>query len=128
MNSNDAIDTKEQLVKIIKEWVKNDNDIRILQKEIRKRRLEKKQISSKLMEVMKSNEIDVFDINDGQIQYSKRTTKKPITKKILMDILSKYYNGDYMKANELNTFILENREEQTRETIMRKIVKINTDV
>ena len=127
MNPIETIDTKEQLVKIIKEWVKNDNEIRLLQKETRKRRLEKKQISARLMEVMKSNEIDVFDINDGQIQYSKKTVKKPITKKILMDILSKYYNGDFMKANELNTFILDNREEQTRETIMRKIVKINTE-
>jgi hypothetical protein len=120
---SEQIDTKEQLVKIIKEWVKNDNDIRLLQREIKKRKIEKKQISDKLMEVMKSNEIDVFDINDGQIQYSKRTVKKPITKKILMDILSKYYEGDFMKANELNTFILDNREEQTKETITRKIAK-----
>jgi hypothetical protein len=120
---SEQIDTKEQLVKIIKEWVKNDNDIRLLQKEIKKRKIEKKQISDKLMEVMKSNEIDVFDINDGQIQYSKRTVKKPITKKMLMDILSKYYDGDFMKANELNTFILDNREVQTKETITRKIAK-----
>jgi hypothetical protein len=120
---SEQIDTKEQLVKIIKEWVKNDNDIRLLQREIKKRKIEKKQISDKLMEVMKSNEIDVFDINDGQIQYSKRTVKKPITKKMLMDILSKYYDGDFMKANELNTFILDNREVQTKETITRKIAK-----
>ena len=33
---------KEQLVKIIKEWVKNDNEIRELQKQQNQRKLEKK--------------------------------------------------------------------------------------
>ena len=33
---------KEQLVKIIKEWVKNDNEIRELQKQQNQRKIEKK--------------------------------------------------------------------------------------
>jgi hypothetical protein len=54
------------------------------------------------MEIMKKNSIDVFDINDGQLCYSKKTIKKPITKKVLIEILSNYYKGDAIKANELN--------------------------
>ena len=34
--------SKEQLINIIKEWVKNDNDIRTLKKEISKRKEQKK--------------------------------------------------------------------------------------
>jgi hypothetical protein len=69
---------------------------------------------------MRENEIDCFDINDGQIIYSKKNVKKAITKKILLDILSKYYKGNLDKAEELQSFILENREEVVRETIIRK--------
>ena len=94
--------TKDQLVKTIKDWVKIDNEIRTLSKELQQRKAEKKKNSAKLMDIMKSNEIDCFDINDGQIYYSKRNIKKPITKKALLNILSNYYEGDALKANKLN--------------------------
>ena len=115
------METKEQLVKTIKEWVKLDNEIRTLKKEEESRKTEKKKISENLMKIMKENEIDCFDIKDGQICYSKKNIKKPITKKALLDILAKYYKGDLLKASEINDFILENREEIVKETIVRKI-------
>jgi hypothetical protein len=115
--------TKEQLVKTIKEWVKLDNEIRVIKKEEKQRKDEKKKMSENLIKIMRENEIDCFDIKDGQICYSKKSIKKPITKKVLIDILSKYYNGDLLKASEVNDFILENREETTKETIVRKMTK-----
>ena len=115
--------SKEQLINIIKEWVKNDNDIRTLKKEINKRKEQKKNITDNLMTIMKDNEIDCFDINDGKICYSKKSIKKPITKKYLMDILLKYHNNDLTKASDVHTFINENREEVVKETIERKIAK-----
>jgi hypothetical protein len=116
-------ETKEQLVNLIKEWVKLDNDIRKLQTEINARKKEKTKMSTQLMTVMKQNEIDCFDLKDGQIVYTKKNIKKPITKKILLDILNKFYKGDYMKAIELNEFILNNREETVQEMIVHKIDK-----
>jgi len=104
-----------------------DNEIRALQKESNKRKTDKKKISSDLIEVMKKNEIDCFDINDGQILYSKKSVKKPITQKVLLDILSNYFEGDALKATEINNFIMESRESITKETIVRKIFKDNEE-
>jgi len=53
--------------------------------------------------------------------YSKKNVKKPITKKNLLSILSKFYKGDISKANEVNEFIIDNREEVVVESIVRKI-------
>lgn len=117
------MDTKETLIKTVKEWVKLDNEIRTLQKEQLQRKTEKKNISKTLIEIMRNNEIDCFDINDGQICYNKKSVKKPITKKVLMDTLAKYFKGDLLKASQLNDFIIENREEVIKETIVRKIDK-----
>ena len=117
------LETKEQLIHTIKEWVKIDNDMLILQKELKKRKTDKAKLSVKLIDIMKSNEIDVFDIKYGQIQYTNRKIKKPITKKVLLDTLTKYYEGDFMKANELNSFIMDNREEVIKESITRKIIE-----
>ena len=117
-------ETKEQLVNSIKEWVKLDNDIRKLQKEVSIRKKEKAKISSELMVVMKKNEIDCFDLKEGQILYTKKNVKKPITKKILLEILGKYYNGDYMKASEVNDFIMNNRVEVVKEFIVGRETKV----
>lgn len=122
------METKEQLIKTIKEWVKLDNEIRKLQKEQNNRKKEKKNLSLKLMEIMKSNEIDCFDIKDGKICYEKKNVKKPITKKILMSILTKYYMGDTIKAEEVNRFIIDNREEEMKESITRKLAVSSKDV
>jgi hypothetical protein len=113
--------TKEQLVKTIKDWVKIDNEIRALKKEETTRKKDKKILTESLMEIMKDNEIDCVDIKDGQLCYTQTNVKKPITKKNLLNILSKYYKGDVTMANEMTEYISNNREEVIKENITRKI-------
>ena len=84
------------------------------------RRAEKKRISADLITVMRENQLDEFDIKDGQLMYVKKNVKKPITQKQLLTILSSYYKDDE-KAEEVKTYILENREETVKETIKRTI-------
>ena len=52
---------------------------------------------------------------------TKRMLKSQSQKKTLFDILSKYYKGDSGKAEDMQLFILENREEVVKESIVRKI-------
>lgn len=117
------MDTKEQLIQIIKQWVKYDNDIRLLKKEVNLKTKEKLEINEQLMKIMRNNEIDCFDIKDGQICYKKKNVKKPITKKYLMDVLLKYHDYDLSKASDVSNFIDDNREEVVKEVIERKIKK-----
>jgi hypothetical protein len=114
---------KAELIQLIKEWVQADNDIRLLNKELRNRKDGLKKISQNLMKTMQENQIDEFALKEGKLVYSKTNIKKPITKKNLMTILSKYYNGDISQAIEMNKFIMENREEVVKETIKRKGAK-----
>jgi hypothetical protein len=117
------MDTKEYLISVIKQWVKLDNEIKTLKKEQTLRQNEKKKVSEKLIDIMKKNEIDCLDIKDGQICYNKRNIKKALSKKHLMDILSKYFEDDPLKASEVNSFIIDNREEVVKESITIKSKK-----
>ena len=87
------------------------------------RKDQQKELNVSLIEIMKSNEIDCIDIKDGQICYNKKNVKKPISKKFLLDILSKYFDGDIKKAEDANDFILNSREETVKESISRKFKK-----
>ena len=78
------METKGQLIEAVKELVKLDNEIRGIQKIQKEKKKEKEEISKSLMNIMKENEIDCFDLKDGQICYDKKTVKKPITKKKLI--------------------------------------------
>lgn len=117
------MDQKTQLIQIIRDWVKTDNEMRTLKSEVSARKKAKDALSARLMNIMKDNEIDSVDINDGRIEYASRKTKKPITKKMLLNILSNYYKGNTSMANEVNNFILSNREEVVKEVIVRKVDK-----
>jgi len=114
------METLDQLKTKVRDWVRLDNEIRALNKEIASRRAEKKTISSELISVMRENKLDEFDIKDGHLMYVKKNVKKPITQKQLLSILSSYYKNDE-KAEEVKTYILENREETVKETIKRTI-------
>jgi hypothetical protein len=115
------METKDQLINTIRQWVKLDNEMRALQKELGTRKKEKSRISESLIAVMKQNEIDCFDLKDGNIQYVKKNIKKPITQKSLLTILSTFYKGDDERADKLKQFIMDHREEVVKETIVRKI-------
>lgn len=119
------MDSKEKLIKTIQEWVKLDNEIRKLKKEASIRKTEQDKITKTLMNTMKTNEIDEFNISNGKITYLNKTVKKPINKKNLLEILSKFYKGNNEKVNELNQFILDNREDIVVEKLVRKISPIN---
>lgn len=117
------METKEELITNIKEWIQIDNDIATLQNEIKERRNKKKALSIGLMSVMKTNEIDCFDINGGALIYKKHKVKKALNGKSLMGILQSYFEETPSKAEEVTKFIMEHRAEEVKETIRRKIDK-----
>jgi hypothetical protein len=117
------METKEELINIIKEWIKLDNEIGTLQKEMKERKDKKKTLTENLVTTMKKNELDCFDINGGALLYKKSKVKKPINGKTLMSALQEYYKSNPTTAEEVTKFIMDNREEQIKETIKRKIDK-----
>jgi len=117
------METKEQLVNNIKEWIKIDSEINKLKAEIKERNNEKKLLTENLVLIMKNNNIDCFDINGGALVYKKNKVKKPISGKTLLSALQNYYKTDQKIAEELTKYIMDSREEQIKETIKRKIDK-----
>lgn len=113
--------TKEELVLNIKEWLQLENEMKTLQKELKQRRLRKKKLADDLVNIMKDNEVDSFDLSEGKILYTKRKVKAPLSKKHLKDYLHKYFSQDAdVNPDEVCDFILENRLEKENESIRHK--------
>jgi hypothetical protein len=111
----------DQLKLKVREWVKTENEIKVLQKELNKRRKDKHVLSNDLIAVMRLNGIDNLDIQNGQICYSKTTTKKPINQKTLLNLLSKYFDGNEEQALRIGQYVYENREQIEKESLKMKM-------
>ena len=115
---------KEILGQHIKNWLQVDKELQLLQKELKERKKKKNDISAALLQIMKTNEIDCFDINDGKIIYSKNNVKKALNKDHLINCLDKYFvDNPAMKTDEIVKFIMETREVSTKESIRHKPLK-----
>ena len=115
--------SKEQVKDYLRQWIRVENEISTLSVEIKKRKLIHQQLSASLLEVMRKNDIDCFDITNGKIVYSKVKHRAPLNNGQLRSALTTYYKDDTEKANNLTDFLLSSRVEKTRESIKMKIPK-----
>ena len=117
------METKEKLVQQIKGWMINDNEIREIQARLKELKDKRKGFADNLVGIMRKNEIDCFDVNDGKLIYTKTKVKAPLNKTTLVTSLMKYFKDDDEQAKELVQFLLESREEKVKESIRRKVQK-----
>ena len=117
------VNTKEELISNIKEWIKIDTEITKLKLEIKTKTNRKKTITESLVNVMKSNSIDCFDINGGALVYKQKKTKKTISGKFLLAQLEEYYKEQPEIAKDIAKKVLDNRIQVVKDEIKRKIEK-----
>ena len=114
------MNTKDELIANIKEWIKMDNDITKLKAEVKGKTNKKKELTESLVNIMKSNSIDCFDINGGALVYKQKKTRKTITGKFLLAQLEEYYKDMPDVAKEITKKVLDNRGEVIKDEIKRK--------
>lgn len=115
--------TKEELIANIREWIKTDNEIIKLSNEVKEKKKKMKGLNDSLINIMKGNNIDCFDINGGSLIYKQKKTVKPISRKFLLSELQKYYKEQPEMALNVANHLLDNREVSVKDEIKRKINK-----
>ena len=85
---------KEELVNIVKEWVTLDNEIRLLDREIKERKAKRKQMSDLL-----------------------------VNKKYLTECLGEYFKNDSEQVDNVINHIMESRKIDIKDVLMRKFSK-----
>lgn len=115
---------KEILIEKVKAWVTLDNQMRTLTRTLTECRKEKKKKNEEMIQIMKANEIDNFDLKDGQIFYKKQTKREGLTQKRLLEILAKHPLLGGEQGQQLNQFIFESRKMTEKEVITRKVYEI----
>ena len=114
--------SKGDLINIINEWKELEINLKNNQKILKELKNKKKNLTDKLILIMKTNEIDCFDINNGKIIYTQNKIKQTINKAYLLESINKYYNNSNDKEIEnITNFILDNRQIKIKENIRCKL-------
>lgn len=127
MNTEENILSREDLIKMVSQWIEMDTEINRLNKSITaiKKDIEninknKKKLTNQLLEVIKKNESDIV-LGNNTLVHKVSKKKKPITKKYLLEQLNLYYKNQPEIAKDVSTQLLNNREVVISEDIVLKI-------
>jgi len=109
----------QELIHVIKEWLSIDDAISELRQEVRRRNARKKELTDKLVLIMKEKKLDEIDLADGKIVRKSKTVLSAVSKKHLLGCLEQYYK-DPETAKEVSEFILKTRKEKKCDTIIKR--------
>ena len=118
---------KQKLKESVKEYLNIDNEINTLQAAIKERKKKKEELSAFILGAMKSNEIQQMNINNEKLVYSVSSSKAPLNKNYLNNVLTNYFNN-HDKALDVINHILTNRQKVEKVKLKRvaeKKKKIN---
>ena len=108
------------VVNDVKKWIELDRDIRDLQRKIKERRIMKKALTEKIVNIMRDNDIDIFNTKDGKIVYTQTKQKAPITKKHLLTCLDVLFEGDSSEKDKISDYILNTRSVKILDNLKKK--------
>jgi hypothetical protein len=94
-----------QLPVLIKEWMTTEDELRVLSAEIREKRKRSKAVKDMITKIMKGNKVGQLNISAGQVVQRTKTTKQPLSKKVLMGSLTDFFKGDKSMAEKCIEFI-----------------------
>lgn len=114
-----ALETFKQ---VCKQWLTLNDDIRKLQAAIRLRRQFQKELTPKMLNFMKTQQIEDLDTGDGKLKYTIMNRKAPLNKDNIQKKLTEYFK-DQKQAETVANYIIDNREIVKSERLSRTIVK-----
>ena len=114
---------KKVLLENIQAWLKLENEIKHLRKEMKERRDKKKTLTTILVDIMKKNEIDDVALKNEKLLYTKTKTKTPLSKKHLFTSLTAFFKDDGELAKNLAIFVMDSRKVTISENIKRKNIR-----
>lgn len=114
------MNNKEDLLKVVKNWIALNSEINILQKKIKSYKQEKEGLSKIIIDIMSKNDVDCFDTHSGKILYKKVKTKSSINNKHLISSLSDYFKDDDIDILDVIKHINDSRVVKEQEKIIIK--------
>ena len=102
------------------EWLLIDQGIQELKDDMKNLNNKKKELTDKIINQMKTNDVKYIPIKGGYIEYVNKPTPEPLNKENIKKNINKCIN-DTNKANEITEFIFSNKGKINKDELKKKI-------
>lgn len=103
----------------ISQYTQLDKEIKVLKTELKKRELQKKELTNELIKLMDNTNVDCFEMGNNALVHKKMITRQCLSKKYLKEVLKENLNDDNY-VEKLLTIIMENRTTKETDTLVCK--------
>ena len=104
----------------VKEYITLDEQIKKLAQLVKERRNRMKELSNEIMEEMSENEIDYVNIRNGVLIYNKKEGFKGLSKKVMINGLTAFFNADEERTQDAMDTIMNTREKVVKTSLKLK--------
>lgn len=102
-------DSLAQLSNLVKEWMKTENEIRILSAEVSTKRKRIKVVRSMITTIMKGKQLARLNTSAGALTRKVKHAKVSMTKKYIATALVDFFDGNKEMAEKCAKFLDEHR-------------------
>lgn len=103
----------------VKKYIAFDDDIKKIEKLLKEKKRDKKDITDKILSFMTDYNIEDLNTENGKLKKSISFTKKPLNKKTIKEKLTQYFNNNDLKGNEATLYILNNIDKEKKIRLKR---------
>jgi hypothetical protein len=103
-----------ELPSLLKRWMTLNDEINVLNAEIKQRRTTAKAVKDMVLRIMEANRIATLNVNKGAVVHRVREVRKGFTPDYISKQCKDFFEGDEEKAKELMEFLEEHRQVTTR--------------
>jgi len=102
---------KQELQKNVKEYLQLGDELDALKKAAKERAATKKEVTEKIIDLMKKIDITHLNIKEGRLGTKTTKVTKAVTNKHLQESLGQIFKGDDLAVTQALTTILNTREQ-----------------
>jgi hypothetical protein len=99
----------EELPTLMKQWMKLQEEIAMLNAEVKERRTQSKALREMILRIMETNKVAALNVSKGSVVHKTREVKETLSQDYLFKQCKDFFNGDEEKAKSLITHLEEHR-------------------
>ena len=98
-----------ELPGLMKQWMKLQEEMAVLNAEVKQRRTQSKAMRDMILRIMEANKLATLNVSKGAVVHKVREVKETMSQDYLMKHCKEFFQGDEDKAKQLVTYLEEHR-------------------
>ena len=111
--------TIADIKEMVREWMKMDDEVVLLQQAIKDRRKARDILHGKIIRFMKYHDIQQFNLNSGQLVRKENKRREGFSRHLIKRCLGQWFQGNNNKVSQIYDFMENSRESKTSYKLTR---------